>query len=213
MGFAGAVGESALGLLLLGGQQQRLAGAVAATLMHVFIFCFGIGPYRWNVMQVYLCWAVWWHNRGLDGTFAFESFESLGAAQLAYMLVLGVLAPVLGIMSPRLLGHVGGYRMETFHFAGNEWTSALFVKRKLFQALHNKHVSSSTSGSSSSTTLDDCLLRRVSESSKQFNTDDEFLKFPVAADGFDIDAATRHHPSLPQPGPKPITKALTRSYL
>ena len=193
MGFAGAFGESALGLLLLGGQQQRLVGAVAATLMHVFIFFFGIGPYRWNVMQVYLCWAVWWHNRGLDDTFAFKSLESLDVAQVAYVLVLGVLVPVLGIVSPRLLGHVGGYRMATFHFAGNEWASALFVKRTLLQALRNKHTSSSKDkNSSTTTTLDDCLLRRVSECSKQFNADDEFLKFPVAADGFDIDAATRH---------------------
>ena len=31
-----------------------------STGMHVFIFLFGIGPYRWNVFQIYLAACSWW---------------------------------------------------------------------------------------------------------------------------------------------------------
>ena len=36
----------------------RYVACMIATSMHLFICVFGIGPYRWNVMSVYLIWSV-----------------------------------------------------------------------------------------------------------------------------------------------------------
>lgn len=63
IGFCGGfVVETAVGLLLAFGPstEWRFLAMLGATGMHVFIFFFGIGPYRWNVYHCFMGWSSWW---------------------------------------------------------------------------------------------------------------------------------------------------------
>eukprot|EP00854_Cymbomonas_tetramitiformis_P010722 gene10722-12684_t len=51
-GVIGAAGECLVGLgLLFPDPTVQFVSTIFATKMHIFIFTFGMGPYRWNVMQ------------------------------------------------------------------------------------------------------------------------------------------------------------------
>ena len=63
----GGISEAVAGLYLLFGftAWDRFLGQLLATAMHIFIFNFGVGPYRWNVYHLFLGWVGWWLTSGL----------------------------------------------------------------------------------------------------------------------------------------------------
>ncbi|CAE7760349.1 unnamed protein product [Symbiodinium sp. CCMP2456] len=99
-----------------------------ALAMHVFIFFFGMGPFRWNVMTMYMliCSAKLCLEQGFSGRSLWKDPGSSGL----YLFIFGVGIPFIGTSDPQTLGrYFGGYRMATFHFAGNETYRALLVKK------------------------------------------------------------------------------------
>ena len=175
-GLLGALGEAAVGLgIVFGSGVLRLAAMVAATLMHVFIFSCGIGPYRWNVMHLFLGWSCYW-AAGSDGS------PPLSAAGMAYIAAVGLLVPLLGAASPASLGRwCGGYRQATFHFAGNEMVHGLFIKRTLLER----------PGAAGRYIRGPLALLRLPAAPARLTEDDEFLRFPFLCDNFKVDAAVR----------------------
>ena len=176
-GFVGGIKEALVGLLLLfGAPQVRLLGAGLATGMHLYIFVCGIGPYRWNVLQVYLTWASTVASSHVSGCLMLNLLEQAPLASV-YVVLLAVFIPVLGCFSPRLLGkYFGGYRMASFHFVGNEHAHGLFVRRALLQECKGEGG-----------WLVRLLQKRAAETaSAKLSDDDQFLQFPLLADGFDI---------------------------
>ncbi len=179
----GAFQEAAIGICmllpscaLLPFAEQIQYGAVClATLMHGFIFVFGIGPYRWNIMQVYLLWATYFIscNRNGDGAGVGELFvwqllkggdETKFSAVLLYGLLFGIIIPITGLISTKFLGkYLGGYRMANFHFAGNEQATCFLIE---------------TSN-----------LKEKSDDGKttyKFNTMEQYSHFSFGADSMDI---------------------------
>eukprot|EP00939_MAST-03C_sp_MAST-3C-sp1_P001850 g1850.t1 len=130
-GFFGSAQEAAVGVLMIVGaivesETIELFAVCLASAMHLFIFTMGVGPYRWNVYQVFLCWCCYVSRRGHDedGTRPWNILEFL------YVTVLGVVVPACGFIDPQFVGkYLGGFRMAQFHFAGNETKIAFFVRR------------------------------------------------------------------------------------
>lgn len=57
-------------------------------------------------------------------------------AQMAnlYIFIFGFLVPFIGCVSPNILGsYLGGYRMASFHFVGNEQEYGIFVSKELLR--------------------------------------------------------------------------------
>ena len=158
-GSFGAVQEVALGIcMLIPSSMIQFApeiqyGAVClGTLMHIFIFIFGIGPYRWNIMQVYLLWASYTiscnnnnnNNGGVGGFFINELLKDRNGGSillLSYGVIFGLVIPIIGLFSTRILGkYLAGYRMGNFHFAGNEYATLFLIDNKNLKAKMKKKI-------------------------------------------------------------------------
>ena len=187
-GLAGAVGEAAVGLGIIFGDSRgvvQLGALCAATAMHTFIFICGIGPYRWNVMHLFLAWGSYWHHT------TDTQPPQPDALAWVYIVATSVLVPSLGVISPVLLGrYCGGYRQATFHFAGNEMVHGFFIKRQLLAQAQagSKH---SHSHGAYPYILRPLLEQRLPAAPQSFSDDDEYLRFPFLCDGFNVDAAAR----------------------
>lgn len=149
-GFFGALSEAVQGIALLAPFPSiRLAMMILTTGMHCFIFSAGVGPYRWNVMTVYLGWSSFFNlhqqfpltnpwARLLTWQWDLQYDTILSppvwcTAHLAFVFVLCVVVPVVGLLNWRVLGKwLGGYRMASFHFAGNELVTFYLIKKEDF---------------------------------------------------------------------------------
>ena len=186
-GWFGALQEAIVGICMLipstmvpYATEIQYGAVCLGTLMHVFIFIFGIGPYRWNIMQVYLLWASYiiscerysnnnnYNTNGGVGNFFttellkdnnVDGVNNNGIVVFVYGIVFGMIIPIIGLFSTKLLGkYLGGYRMGNFHFAGNEFAT-LFL-------LDNKNVKN--------------------EMIKDINEYEQYIKFSFGADTMDI---------------------------
>jgi hypothetical protein len=187
-GLCGAVGEALIGIGLMIGPFIhpfcRLGCTLAATCMHVFIYLCGIGPYRWNVLQVYLLWSTYYAS-------SHNTYHALNFFTFLYIVLVGVMIPVIGCASPHLLGrYFGGYRGATFHFAGNEMVHGCFVRRCLLLA---DEVTTRSSDHTHGYVRRALKTKRLAEASNALADDPEFLRFPFLADNFNVDSIARKH--------------------
>merc|ERR1719460_1897947 len=86
-------------------------------------------------MTLYMlcCCIVFQHERGMSAL----SLVSAHTSSLLYMGLFGIAIPVIGCVQPTTLGtYFGGYRMATFHFAGNETYRALLIRKDSIPAAH-----------------------------------------------------------------------------
>jgi len=94
-----------------------------------------------------------------------------------FVVIFGVLIPLIGLVDPKTCGHyLGGYRMATFHFSGNETQHIFLVKRSRIASLHDD----------APTPLARLLRRRSSDAGPQLCDDKEFLSLMLTNDGFDV---------------------------
>jgi len=180
----GAMGTGAemlcgVGMLLLHlTQPSSLLLKLGVVGMHVFIFFFGMGPFRWNVMTAYmfLCSMDLCLARGLSGI----SLLSASLYDISYVFLFGLFIPLLGVIDPNTLGrYFGGYRMATFHFAGNEKYRALLIRKDSIPAAHGDE---SCLGS---------LLRARAHGYRRITEDTDLFTAVCYSDGADVEAALR----------------------
>ena len=104
-------------------------------------------------MQVYLLWASYiiscerysnnnnynTNNGGVGNFFTTELLKdnnvdgvnNNGIVVFVYGIVFGMIIPIIGLFSTKLLGkYLGGYRMGNFHFAGNEFATLFLLDNK-----------------------------------------------------------------------------------
>ncbi|CAE7025353.1 unnamed protein product [Symbiodinium natans] len=176
-GAAGTWIEMLAGLgMVLGALPGSAEGFVLLALaMHVFIFFFGMGPYRWNVMTMYMlvCSTKLCRERGLSG----RSLWSDPASSGLYVAIFGVFIPFIGTLDPQTLGrYFGGYRMATFHFAGNETYRALLIDKAAIPA-------------SERTSLP--IRRDRARGYERLTQDEDLFTALLYADGLDVEGALR----------------------
>ena len=172
-GFGGAFGEMVVGVLMLIPQAEFMAVCLA-TSMHAFITIFGVGPYRWNLVQVYLIWS----SLLLKQCSPFDG-KPIEPMLLLLVLLTGIGAPILGLISPEILGkYFGGYRMASFHFAGNERCGGFFLRRSVV-----KSAVATQNGTSRDLSV---LLGKLLLESDCLVNSHEFWTFALYADGFNI---------------------------
>jgi len=148
-------------------------GMILATGMHIFIFVFGIGPYRWNVVHLFWGWCAWWNSvlyacTSIDTQFKVSQSEGPHHQNLNhsvtnytsnnnnffavvvendnlfttwsilfYIGIFGMAIPIIGCFSPLFLGKVlGGYRMASFHFVGNEQAQCFLISKKVVKKIY-----------------------------------------------------------------------------
>ncbi|CAK8989208.1 unnamed protein product [Durusdinium trenchii] len=125
-----------LGMMLSALPHLGVVFVVLALAMHVFIFFFGMGPFRWNVMTCYmlLCSTkLRMESAGMPGG---EAWTLPSVCCALYVGFFGWVIPGIGCLDPEALGrYFGGYRMATFHFAGNEMYHALLVCKDYLTSL------------------------------------------------------------------------------
>lgn len=180
-GALGTWAEMAIGFAMLVvplNQISAICLMLGALGMHAFIFFFGMGPFRWNVMTAYmmvastqLCIAS-----GVSGpSLIYASWYVVG-----YVFVFGLLIPVVGTLDPQTLGqYFGGYRMATFHFAGNETYRALLVRKN---AIPSSSEDSSCLGN---------LLRERVEGYNAITDDEDMFTALCYTDGTDVESALK----------------------
>lgn len=171
LGLAGAAAEAVIGILLLLPDLQ-VVGTVCATAMHLFIFVCGMGPYRWNLMQVYLCWNLMHTN--LQPHAWIQSWTTV-----LYVTLTSVVVPMVGLVDYSFLGRwLGGYRMATFHFAGNDEGNGFFIRVNAIKAYLDHHARDG------STTAITGLMGRLAGAHTGLQHCDQFWEFSHCTDGF-----------------------------
>jgi len=119
IGFNGCIGEVLAGFLLVFPATYE-AGALLLLGMHLFIFIFGCGPHRWNVMQIFVLWRC----------YGFQH-DQLDSFDWVVILIFGVSFPLAGLFAPEFAGrYCGGFRGASFHFTGNEYNQLFFIPKK-----------------------------------------------------------------------------------
>lgn len=133
-GYVEVLGEAVVGLLMLVPVDGLPAPAVLiACSMHAYICVCGIGPHRWNHVHCYLLLCSYAALPPGDG--AAYAAVPLAAWPVVLASCLGV--PLVGYFNPDALGKfLGGFRMATFHFVGNEAVHGFFVRRTVLERLH-----------------------------------------------------------------------------
>ena len=180
-GYAGVLTEAVVGVLMLSGVQAvAMPAACVATAMHGYISFFGIGPHRWNQVHVYMLWCALNALPAGDGAV----WAALHWYSFLYVAFFCLLVPAVGYVSPDLLGkYLGGYRMATFHFVGNEAVHGYFVRRTVAARLAEA-VSEARAGK-------DCrrwhaLLKERVEACESMLEDPNVLQMMYYTDGMDF---------------------------
>jgi hypothetical protein len=182
-GALGTLAELMVGLgMLFGpltGYPVALYSMIIGCGMHLFIFVCGMGPFRWNLMTLYmLCCCIVFQEQQALSVFTLAS-ESTGSVM--YLALFGLTIPIIGCVQPTTLGtYFGGYRMATFHFAGNETYRALLIRKDVIPAAH-----SSRHGDY------DEVLRERAEGYERITDDEELWTGMLYSDGADIEVALR----------------------
>merc|ERR1719382_997332 len=115
--------------MLFGTSDVAFYAMLLACFMHVFIFFCGMGPFRWNIMTLYMLVCCIYFADGPNDFRAPEKGRLIYTSE-AYLVLFGFVIPVIGLLQPITLGrYFGGYRMATFHFAGNDAYRALLIRR------------------------------------------------------------------------------------
>jgi len=180
-GAMGTCGEMVIGigmLVLHLTWRSSLLLALGAIGMHVFIFFFGMGPFRWNVMTAYmfLCSLALCQASGLSGLSLWDSSPYV----IGYLFFFGAFIPIVGMLDPQTLGrYFGGYRMATFHFAGNETYRALLIRKDSVPAAQGDN--SCLGG----------LLRARALGYERISEDTDLFTALCYSDGTNVEAALR----------------------
>lgn len=156
-----------------------------AVAMHVFIFFFGMGPFRWNLMTCYMLLVS--SKLCMEGKMGpMDSMEpshpamELAPASMAYVAFFGLVIPSIGCLDPETLGrYLGGYRMATFHFAGNEMYHALLISKA---ALPENQTSTGSIQR---------LLRQRAQEYDRVTEDLDLFTALLYSDGLDVEGALR----------------------
>lgn len=156
-----------------------------AVAMHVFIFFFGMGPFRWNLMTCYMLLVS--SKLCMEGKMGpMDSMEpshpamELAPASMAYVAFFGLVIPSIGCLDPETLGrYLGGYRMATFHFAGNEMYHALLISKAAL--LENQTSTGSIQR----------LLRQRAQEYDRVTEDLDLFTALLYSDGLDVEGALR----------------------
>jgi len=122
-----------------------------------------------------LCCCICFHEQE---ALSIVSLYSSSGSSLIYILLFGFFIPIVGTLQPMTLGtYWGGYRMATFHFAGNETYRAMLIRRDAIPL-------ESTEGYAP-------LLRQRMESCGKLTDDEELWTGMLYSDGADIEAVLR----------------------
>eukprot|EP00434_Breviolum_minutum_P024666 symbB.v1.2.021783.t2/scaffold1902.1/size96554/5 len=149
-----------------------------AAAMHVFIFFFGMGPFRWNVMTCYMLLVS--SKLCMEGASPHHPVTELTCASLTYIAFFGLIIPSIGCLDPETLGrYFGGYRMATFHFAGNEMYHAMMISKAALAA----HIDTGNA-------VQQLLLKRCEEY-KRVTEDLDLFSALLYSDGLDVEGALR----------------------
>lgn len=106
-----------LGYPRLGSHIDMVSKTAFVTCDHVFdashelrfIFFFGMGPFRWNVMTCYMLLVS--SKLCIEGASPHHPVTELTSASLTYIAFFGLIIPSIGCLDPETLGrYFGGYR-------------------------------------------------------------------------------------------------------
>ena len=137
LGFTAALSEAILGGLMLSGVPNLLLPcAMLASIVHVYIVFWGVGPHRLNHVHIYLVW-VCFHGLPREDHLALDIDWPIWP----YVAIYGIVFPLVGFFYPTTLGrYFGGYRMATFQYVGNEAVFGFFLHRSVSQRLRAECV-------------------------------------------------------------------------
>lgn len=183
-GFLGTVLEMLAGLCMLAAPARvAMYGMALGCAMHVFIFFCGMGPFRWNIMTLYMlvCCMIFQQE---DPALSLWRPDPVHTIPMVYLAIFGFAIPIIGLVQPITLGrYFGGYRMATFHFAGNDAYRALLIRRNVIPTAPPEGIRD--------TSVYGSLLRLRADSCSRLTQDEDLWTGVLYADGADIEGSLR----------------------
>ena len=169
-----------IGGILLLSDYTLFYGCLIMTNVHLYIFIFGIGPYRWNVIYIYMLWNIYTNINTLKE----QHYSENNLFLTIYVMIFGLIIPCIGYFNPYILGkYFGGFRMASFHFTGNETQIGFFIHKRLIQECDKTEPENVITRF-----LNKELILKENES-KRF---DNHLEFIFHCDGFNVFETKKH---------------------